>query len=72
MLSKTIVILGGGVGGIVAANQLRKYLDSNHRIILIERNAEHAFSPSFLWLMTGVRRPDQGIPSPAIAAPSRR
>ena len=59
MLSKTIVILGGGVGGIVAANQLRKYLDSNHRIILIERNSEHAFSPSFLWLMTGGRRPDQ-------------
>jgi sulfide:quinone oxidoreductase len=24
----------------------------------VERNAEHAFAPSFLWLMTGERRPE--------------
>ena len=26
--------------------------------MLVERNAEHTFPPSFLWLMTGDRRPE--------------
>ena len=53
---KTIVILGGGVGGIVTANELRKRLTNKHKIILIEKNRIHAFAPSFLWLMTGTRK----------------
>ena len=56
---KTIVILGGGVGGMIAANELRAKLSLEHRVVLIERNAEHAFAPSFLWLMTGDRKPEQ-------------
>ena len=58
MASKTVVILGGGIGGIVAANDLRRKLSAEHRVVLVERNAEHAFAPSFLWLMTGDRRPE--------------
>jgi sulfide:quinone oxidoreductase len=50
------VILGGGVGGIVTANELARRLASPHRIVLVERTARHAFAPSFLWLMTGARR----------------
>ena len=57
--AKTIVILGGGVGGLVAANELRQLVPSEHRIVLIEKNRQHAFAPSFLWLMTGDRRPKQ-------------
>jgi sulfide:quinone oxidoreductase len=59
MPSRTIVILGGGVGGIITANDLRRRLSTEHRIVLVERNAEHAFAPSFLWLMTGDRTPRQ-------------
>jgi sulfide:quinone oxidoreductase len=59
MAAKTILILGGGVGGMIAANELRAKLPLEHRIVLIERNAEHAFAPSFLWLMTGDRKPEQ-------------
>ncbi|MBI2543886.1 MAG: NAD(P)-binding protein, partial [Candidatus Rokubacteria bacterium] len=33
----TIVILGGGVGGLVAANTLRRSLDRKHRIVLVDR-----------------------------------
>lgn len=47
MAAKTVVILGGGVGGIVAANELRARLGSGHRVVLVERNAEHAFAPSY-------------------------
>ncbi len=59
MNGKTIVILGGGVGGLVAANTLRQLLSREHRIVLVEKNAQHAFAPSFLWLMTGERQPEQ-------------
>lgn len=57
-MGATIVVLGGGVGGLVAANELRRQLHSGHRVVLIERNQHHAFAPGFLWLMTGRRRPD--------------
>jgi sulfide:quinone oxidoreductase len=59
MPAKTIVILGGGVGGMIAANQLRRRLAADHRVVLVERETDHAFAPSFLWLMTGDRKPDQ-------------
>lgn len=53
--AKTILVLGGGIGGVVAAAQLRKKLSSEHRVVLIERETNHVFSPSLLWLMTGHR-----------------
>ncbi len=56
---KTIVILGGGVGGIVTANELSNRLSMEHRIILIEKNKEHTFAPSYLWLMNGDRKKKQ-------------
>lgn len=59
MSGKTILILGGGVGGLVAANELRRLVAAEHRVVLVEKNARHAFAPSFLWLMTGDRKPEQ-------------
>lgn len=58
-MQSTIVVLGGGVGGMVAANEIRRQLPSGHRVVLVEKNPQHAFAPSFLWLMTGDREPDQ-------------
>jgi sulfide:quinone oxidoreductase len=53
---QTILILGGGIGGVVTASLLRKKLASEHRIVLVEREANYVFSPSFPWLMTGTRK----------------
>ena len=59
MSGKTILILGGGIGGMVAASEMRRLLPAEHRVVLVEKNSKHAFAPSFLWLMTGDRLPDQ-------------
>ncbi|MBI3954008.1 MAG: NAD(P)/FAD-dependent oxidoreductase [Chloroflexi bacterium] len=59
MAPKTILIVGGGIGGIVAANGLARRLRPEHRIILVDKTARHEFAPSFLWVMVGARRPAQ-------------
>jgi sulfide:quinone oxidoreductase len=53
-----VVILGGGVGGMVVAKRLRQRLAPGHRVVVVERYAEHVFAPSLLWLMTGQRQPN--------------
>src|SRR3990167_7489048 len=57
--SKTILILGGGAGGLVAANELRKKLSVEHKIILIDQRASHLYYPSLLWVLEGIRTPEQ-------------
>ncbi len=51
----TALVLGGGVGGLVAAHRLRKSLPAGHRVVLVEREERHVFAPSLLWVMTGAR-----------------
>jgi sulfide:quinone oxidoreductase len=58
-MGKTVLILGGGVGGLVVANNLRKALPRQHRIVLVDREESHLFASSLLWLMIGGRKPDQ-------------
>ena len=57
--AKTVLILGAGVGGLVAANRLRQQLPRSHRIVLIDRDAQHVFQPSLLWLAVGDRHPER-------------
>jgi sulfide:quinone oxidoreductase len=71
MSAQTVVILGGGVGGLVAANHLARLLPEGHRIVLVERSRRHAFAPSFLWLMSGDRRPAQIMRELRTLVPSR-
>jgi sulfide:quinone oxidoreductase len=55
---KTALVLGGGVGGLIAANRLRKLLpDRQYRVVLVERQPNHLFQPSLLWLAVGDRQP---------------
>jgi sulfide:quinone oxidoreductase len=53
------VVLGGGIGGLVTARELRHRLRAEHRVMLVDRAAEHVYQPSLLWQMVGERRPSQ-------------
>jgi sulfide:quinone oxidoreductase len=53
-----VLILGCGIGGVVAAREARRLLPATHRIIVIDREQQASFPPSYLWVMTGERRPE--------------
>jgi sulfide:quinone oxidoreductase len=59
MPQQTVLILGGGVGGVVAANALRRRLHRRHRVVLVDREPSFALAASFLWIMNGTRVPEQ-------------
>ncbi|MFQ5380218.1 MAG: NAD(P)/FAD-dependent oxidoreductase [Dehalococcoidia bacterium] len=56
MSGKTILILGGGIGGLTAARHLRRLLPEVHRVVVIERERKFAACMANMWLMTGERR----------------
>lgn len=56
-MARTALVLGAGLGGLVAAETLRKLLPKADRVIAVDRAAEHFFPPSLLWLMVGARAP---------------
>ena len=55
MADTTILILGGGWGGLTAAHHLRGLVSSKHRILVIERSTTFSLGVSNLGLMTGER-----------------
>lgn len=59
MADRVVVVLGGGTGGLVAARRLRRSLGAGDRVVLVDRSISYRFAPSFLWVMTGARRPEQ-------------
>ena len=59
MAANTVVVLGAGTGGIVAAHRLRRELPPGDRVVVVEREPTYRYAPSFLWVLTGERRPEQ-------------
>jgi sulfide:quinone oxidoreductase len=56
---KRVVILGGGSGGAVAAKRLGRWSrEGEFEVVLIDRSRWHEYRPSYLWVMTGKREPD--------------
>jgi len=58
-MSRTALVLGAGIGGIVAAETLHKLLPASDRVIAVDRAGQHFFPPSLLWLMVGERTPEE-------------
>ena len=56
---KRVVVLGGGSGGAVAAKRLARWSrEGELEVVLVDRKTHHEYPPSFLWVMTGKREPD--------------
>lgn len=59
----TVLVLGAGIGGLVASKRLRRSLPRSHRVVLVEREASFVFAPSLTWLTIG-ERTERGISRP--------
>lgn len=59
LMAETVLVLGGGTGGIVAANVLGKALARKHRVVLVERNDSHYFQAAYPLLIINQRQPEQ-------------
>lgn len=58
-MSADVLILGGGFGGWVAANEISRGLPEKHRVMVVDRSDSSCLGLSFLWLMTGERKADR-------------
>lgn len=52
MNESSILVLGGGVGGLTVASELARLVGSKHRIILVDRRAEFHECVNNLWAIT--------------------
>lgn len=67
-MSKTVLILGAGVGGLTTADTLRQLLPPEDRIILVDRSFDGTLGLSLLWVLRGWRRPDDVRVRPTAAS----
>lgn len=63
-MGKTILILGGGWGGLAVAYRLRSQLGPEHRVVVIEKNTKFSLGPVNLWIMTGDRKYPDDVERP--------
>jgi sulfide:quinone oxidoreductase len=59
MSAKTTMILGGGFGGIAAANALRRLLPPEHAITVVDESARFHVGAGKTWIMLGERTYEQ-------------
>jgi sulfide:quinone oxidoreductase len=58
-VGKNILILGGGFGGLAAANKLRKGLSSEHTVTLVDKQPLFFMGLTKLWVINGRRQVGQ-------------
>jgi sulfide:quinone oxidoreductase len=60
MVGKRVVILGGGTGGTLVANRLRRlFPDTAVRITVVDQDDVHVYQPGLLFVPFGLARPDE-------------
>lgn len=55
-MARTALVLGAGLGGISAAQSLRKRLPRGDRVVLVDRAGQHVYQASLPWVLAGSRR----------------
>ncbi len=59
-MTKRLVILGGGTGGTLLANHLRRRLDEDElQIDVVDRDDRHVYQPGLLFVPFGLADPDE-------------
>ena len=59
MAASTTLILGGGFGGIAAANSLRQLVPREHEIVVIDKSPSFHVGAGKTWVMLGERTMEQ-------------
>lgn len=57
-MGERIVILGGGTGGTLSANRLRRMLDDDVEITVVDHDDVHVYQPGLLFVPFGLSRPE--------------
>ena len=55
-MSKKIVVLGGGTGGTIVSNNLRRHLPKDWEITVIDRDDRHIYQPGMLFVPFGIQK----------------
>ncbi len=59
-MAKKIVILGGGTGGTLMANRLRKLYDQGElEIAVVDKDDRHVYQPGLLFVPFGLAKPEE-------------
>lgn len=56
-MSRTVVVLGAGVGGLTTAQHLRRLLPADDRVVVVDRSLDTSLGLSVLWVLRGWREP---------------
>jgi uncharacterized protein YjgD (DUF1641 family) len=49
-MATNALVLGGGSGGLVAANKVKKLLGDRVEVTLVDKNGHHEFMPAYPWV----------------------
>ncbi len=58
-MAANVLILGGGSGGLVTANKVKRLLGNQVEVTLVDKNPYHEFKPAYPWVAFGMREPEQ-------------
>ena len=59
-MARRIVILGGGTGGTLAANRLRRtFRESEATLTVVDQDASHVYQPGLLFVPFGLAHPEE-------------
>jgi len=60
---RRIVVLGGGTGGTLTANRLRRQCRDDVEIVVVDRDDRHVYQPGLLFVPFGLAEPDEIVRS---------
>jgi len=64
-MARQVVILGGGTGGTLTANRLRRALPDEDQVVVVDSDDRHLYQPGLLFVPFGLSAPDRLVRSRA-------